>query len=184
MSYSFTQFSTLAKIYTTTAREPSIYEYVQLIKPKLVKMQKYEECHPTMNTPRPCNNLVDKIVVTNYQTDRPILSGAYSIIIFTPEDKFTNASWGRFHKLFCALSPTFEKLLIGLERTWRRAPNFNRAISMICAVLPTFMKSTPDPKNNVITQKFTSHIFRTLHSQIFIIYWTRCNHQIWVKLKN
>ena len=25
VSYSFTQFSTLAKIYTTTAREPSIY---------------------------------------------------------------------------------------------------------------------------------------------------------------
>ena len=25
----------------------------------------------------------------------------------------------------------------------RRAPNFNRAISMICAVRPTFMKLTP-----------------------------------------
>ena len=80
-----------------------------------------------MNTPRPCNNLVDRIVVTNYQTDRPILSGAYSIIVFTPEDKFTNASWGQFHKMFCALRPTFEKLFRGVERALCHAPNFNRA---------------------------------------------------------
>ena len=30
--------------------ELQIYEYVQLIKPKLVKMQKYEECHPHRQT--------------------------------------------------------------------------------------------------------------------------------------
>ena len=50
---------------------------------------------------------------------------------------------GRFHILFCALRPTFEKLFKGVERALRRAPNFNRAISIICALRPTFMKSTP-----------------------------------------
>ena len=50
---------------------------------------------------------------------------------------------GRFHKLFCTLRPTFEKLFRGVERALRRVPNFNRAISMICAVRSTFMKSTP-----------------------------------------
>ena len=32
--------------------------------------------------------------------------------------------WGRFHKLFCTLRPTFEKLFRGVECTLRRAPNF------------------------------------------------------------
>ena len=50
---------------------------------------------------------------------------------------------GRFHKLFCALRPTFEKLFRGVGRTLHRAPNFNRAIFMIYALRPTFMKSTP-----------------------------------------
>ena len=31
---------------------------------------------------------------------------------------------GLFHKLFCALCPTFEKLFRGIVRTLRRAPNF------------------------------------------------------------
>ena len=52
-------------------------------------------------------------------------------------------SRGRFHKLFWALRPTFEKLYKGVEPALRRAPNFNRAISMICTLRPTFMKSTP-----------------------------------------
>ena len=47
--------------------------------------------------------------------------------------------------LFCALRPTFEKLYRGVERALRRAPNFNRAISMIRAVRPNFMKSTLGP---------------------------------------
>ena len=34
---------------------------------------------------------------------------------------------GRFHKLFCTLRQTFEKLFKGIERALRRAPNFNRA---------------------------------------------------------
>ena len=34
----------------------------------------------------------------------------------------------------CALRRTFEKLFTGVERNLRHAPNFNRAISMICAV--------------------------------------------------
>ena len=42
---------------------------------------------------------------------------------------------GLFHKLFCALRPTFEKLLRGVGRALRRAPNFDRAISMISAQL-------------------------------------------------
>ena len=49
---------------------------------------------------------------------------------------------GRFHKLFCALRPTFEKLFRGVGRALRRGPNFDRAVSMICALRPTFMKST------------------------------------------
>ena len=32
---------------------------------------------------------------------------------------------GRFHKLFCTMRPTFEKLFRSVERTLRRAPNFN-----------------------------------------------------------
>ena len=42
-----------------------------------------------------------------------------------------------------ALRPTFEKLFIGVRRALRRALSFDRAISMICALRPTFMKSTP-----------------------------------------
>ena len=42
-----------------------------------------------------------------------------------------------------ALRPTFEKLFIGVRRALRRALSFDRAISMICAVRPTFKKSTP-----------------------------------------
>ena len=52
-------------------------------------------------------------------------------------------TWGRFHKLFFALCPTFEKLFKGVEHALRRAPNFNRAISMIYTLRQTFMKSTP-----------------------------------------
>ena len=50
----------------------------------------------------------------------------------------------QFHKLFCALRPTFEELFRGVGRALRCVPNFNRAISMICAVGPTFMKSAPE----------------------------------------
>ena len=39
------------------------------------------------------------------------------------------ATWGQFHKLFCALHITFEKLFRGVERALGRAPNFIRAIS-------------------------------------------------------
>ena len=53
------------------------------------------------------------------------------------------AASGQFHILFCNLRPTFEKLFRGVNRALRHAPNFNRAISLICAVRPTFMKSTP-----------------------------------------
>ena len=64
-------------------------------------------------------------------------------------DKFdqslTLCPWGRFHKQCCALRPTFEKLFRGVEHALRRAPNFDRSISMICAVRPTLMKSTPGP---------------------------------------
>ena len=42
-----------------------------------------------------------------------------------------------------ALRPTFEKLFRGVGRALGRAPNFDRAISMICALRPTFMKSIP-----------------------------------------
>ena len=42
-------------------------------------------------------------------------------------------------RLICALAPTFEKLLRGVDC---HAPNLNRAISMIWAVRPTFMKLT------------------------------------------
>ena len=45
-----------------------------------------------------------------------------------------------------ALRPTFEKLFIGVRRALRRALSFDRAISMICALRPTFMKSTLDWK--------------------------------------
>ena len=44
---------------------------------------------------------------------------------------------------FCALPPIFEKLFTGVERALRLVPNFYRAISIICAMPPTFMKSTP-----------------------------------------
>ena len=43
-----------------------------------------------------------------------------------------------------ALRPTFEKLFTGVRRALRRAPSFDRAISMIRALRPTFMKSTLD----------------------------------------
>ena len=33
-------------------------------------------------------------------------------------------TWGRFHKLFCALRPIFEKPFKGVERALRRAPKF------------------------------------------------------------
>ena len=42
-----------------------------------------------------------------------------------------------------ALRPTFEKLFTGVEVGRRRRAQMDRAISMICAVCPTFMKSTP-----------------------------------------
>ena len=57
---------------------------------------------------------------------------------------YSGSIWGRFQKLFCALRPTFEKLFRGVERNLRHAPNLNRAISMICTVHPTFMKTTLD----------------------------------------
>ena len=57
---------------------------------------------------------------------------------------------GRFHKLFCALRPTFEKLFRGVGRALRLVPNFDRAISMICALRPTFVKQTPGPALNII----------------------------------
>ena len=42
----------------------------------------------------------------------------------------------------CALRPAFEKLFRGIERDLCRASNFNKAISMICTMHPTFMKLT------------------------------------------
>ena len=62
---------------------------------------------------------------------------------------------GQFHILFCALRPTFEKLFRGAEGAVCRAPNYNRAISMICALRPNFMKSTLGGKI-IITKKFIS----------------------------
>ena len=56
----------------------------------------------------------------------------------TPGVDFIN-----FLRPICVLRPTFEKLFRGVGRTLRRAPNFDRAISMICALRPTFMKLTP-----------------------------------------
>ena len=47
-------------------------------------------------------------------------------------------------RLICTLRATFEKLFKGVERALRRAPNFDRAISMFRPLRPTFMKSTPD----------------------------------------
>ena len=61
-------------------------------------------------------------------------------------------AWGLFHKLFCALCPTFEKLFRGVVRALRRAPNFIRAISMICVVRPTFMKLTPGSMLSMVLQ--------------------------------
>ena len=66
----------------------------------------------------------------------------------SPVQRFVDG--GRFQKLFCALGQTFEKLFRGIERALRRAPNFNRAISLICAVRPTFMKSTRDRRLVVV----------------------------------
>ena len=60
-----------------------------------------------------------------------------------PKPRLLQKFRGRFHKLFCTLRPTFEKLFRGIERALRCAPKFDRAISMICAVRPTFMKLTP-----------------------------------------
>ena len=40
-SYLFTQFSTIAKIYTTTAREPSIYIYIYIH--EAFEMKKFEK---------------------------------------------------------------------------------------------------------------------------------------------
>ena len=57
---------------------------------------------------------------------------------------------GRFHKFFCTLRPTFEKLFWGVERALRRAANFDRAISTICALRPTFMKSTPEQSSKTL----------------------------------
>ena len=57
-SYSFTQFSTLAKIYTTTAREPSIYIQCNTQLPKNIRLNIFrcerlcandEECPPGSN---------------------------------------------------------------------------------------------------------------------------------------
>ena len=42
-----------------------------------------------------------------------------------------------------ALRPTFEKLFRGVWCALRRPPNLDKAISMICALRQTFMKSTP-----------------------------------------
>ena len=58
---------------------------------------------------------------------------------------------GQFHKLFCAPRPTFEKLFRGVEHALHRAPNFNRGISMICTMRPTFIKSTPGCKSECVS---------------------------------
>ena len=52
-----------------------------------------------------------------------------------------------------ALHPTFEKLFTGVQRALRRAPNFDRAISMICALRPTFMKSTQGHLSKTVRPK-------------------------------
>ena len=53
-----------------------------------------------------------------------------------------------FLRPFRALRPTFEKLFRGVGLALRRVPNFDRAISMICALRPTFMKLTPGLQTN------------------------------------
>ena len=60
-----------------------------------------------------------------------------------------------------ALRPTFEKLFRGVRRTLRRAPNFDRDISMICTLRPTFMKSTP---GNILI--FLKSLISLLHNQL------------------
>ena len=69
-----------------------------------------------------------------------VVLGKFSFLVCL----YPSQNRGRFHKLFCALRPTFEKLFIGVEHALRHAPNFNRAISKICAMRPTFMKSSPE----------------------------------------
>ena len=56
----------------------------------------------------------------------------------------TGVDFINFLRPIRALRPTFEKLFIGVRRALRRALSFDRAISMICALRPTFMKSTPE----------------------------------------
>ena len=60
----------------------------------------------------------------------PAIPGSY------PAASMLSVAKGRFHKLFRALRPTFEKLFRGVGRALRRAPNYDRAISMICALRP------------------------------------------------
>ena len=50
VSYSFTQFSTLAKIYTTTAREPSIYDKVVSLIEVTLKNSGFWGCLKALNS--------------------------------------------------------------------------------------------------------------------------------------
>ena len=59
-------------------------------------------------------------------------------------------------RLICTLRPTFEKLFRGVDCALRCVPKFNRAISMICAGCPTFMKSTRCPSSS----SYKIHMFK------------------------
>ena len=71
---------------------------------------------------------------------------------------------GRFHKLFCSLHPTFDKLFRGVGRALRHAPDFDRATSMICALRPTFMKSTPESRDLKIILLLNSYLQSALET--------------------
>ena len=77
----------------------------------------------------------------------PFFFSLPSLSSFTPTLFFVLFCLGvdflNFLRPIRALRPTFEKLFTGVRRALRRAPSFDRAISMICALSPTFMKSTP-----------------------------------------
>ena len=64
-----------------------------------------------------------------------------------------NPAWGRFHKLFAPNSrptPNFWEAFLRRRARFAPCPNFERAISMICALRPTFMKSTPGDGQQIL----------------------------------
>ena len=74
-------------------------------------------------------------------------------------------SWGRFHKLFCALCPTFEKLFKGVGCTLCHAPNFKRAISMICTFAHNFYEIDPGLSSTLVEGR---NLTGTEHSTFLI----------------